>query len=227
MTDICPIKLYHGTSSIFLKSIKENGLGGVNVIKEWGIIDLAKEILPLVEESFPGHINLDSFRRMANQEITANGINFQHGDVYLSPSEQKAVEYTARKRWGSEIISYSLNYLEKLIAEENPVVVNHTFKRKYIEVYKLLNIYAAPLLIEVSEIPYNMLLDEQGNEVSAEKKSEIEKCLKEMPDCYQEILQCENFRLKCSLPVESLDLKMISVSSCGLGMEYNLYSLNF
>ena len=50
MHNICPVTLYHGTSSFFLDSILENGLGGVNIIKEWGVLDLVNEMYPYVAE---------------------------------------------------------------------------------------------------------------------------------------------------------------------------------
>lgn len=63
MSDICPVTLYHGTSSIFLPSILENGLGGINAVKEWGILELAREIFPYVEENFKDDYRFDSFKK--------------------------------------------------------------------------------------------------------------------------------------------------------------------
>lgn len=38
------IDLYPGTSTLFLDSIIGNGLGAVNPMKEWGILELAREV---------------------------------------------------------------------------------------------------------------------------------------------------------------------------------------
>ena len=43
------IPLYHGTSTLFVDSIANHGLGGMNPVKEWSLLELAKEVLLLSE----------------------------------------------------------------------------------------------------------------------------------------------------------------------------------
>ena len=44
------IPLFHGTSTIFLESIIENGLGGRNPIKDLNLFELANEVYTLSEK---------------------------------------------------------------------------------------------------------------------------------------------------------------------------------
>ena len=46
------VDLYHGTSTLFLDSIIENGLGGVNPVTEWNLIELCKEVYKLKNTEF-------------------------------------------------------------------------------------------------------------------------------------------------------------------------------
>ena len=43
------IPLYHGTPTLFVDSIANHGLGGMNPVKEWSLLELAKEVLLLSE----------------------------------------------------------------------------------------------------------------------------------------------------------------------------------
>ena len=44
------IPLFHGTTTIFLESIIENGLGGRNPIKDLNLFELANEVYTLSEK---------------------------------------------------------------------------------------------------------------------------------------------------------------------------------
>lgn len=81
------LSLYHGTSTIFLDGIIKYGLGGMNPISEWKVLELAKEINPLVQQHFTEQHKMDTdvFQRMVDQ--SCGYMNFQHGDAYLTPSQ--------------------------------------------------------------------------------------------------------------------------------------------
>ena len=105
MSKIYPFPLYHGTSSIFLSSILETGLGGKNIVKELKVQDLAKEMLPFVIENFGKNepilkitSEIESFKRMA-QDIESD--SFQYGEVYATASLSLAYDYATSSLWGS------------------------------------------------------------------------------------------------------------------------------
>jgi hypothetical protein len=37
--------LYHGTTNLFIDSIKDHGLGGRNLVEEWNLIAIYRELL--------------------------------------------------------------------------------------------------------------------------------------------------------------------------------------
>lgn len=51
-------------------------------------------------------------------EQRSAAMNFQHGETYLSPSRLTAIRYAANKRYGSELLSYTLYFLNELIRLE-------------------------------------------------------------------------------------------------------------
>jgi len=115
-TELFPIPLYHGTSTLFLKDILELGLGGKNPLKEWRVLEFAEKIWPLVENSLADDVQLaqkiQTFGKMVEQ--TSGEMNFQHGDTYLTPEASTAMRYAINKRYGSELLTYTLDFLCKL-----------------------------------------------------------------------------------------------------------------
>ena len=227
MHNICPVTLYHGTSSIFLPSILENGLGGINAVKEWGILDLAREIFPYVEENFKDDYRFDSFKKMVKQEVYSIAQNYQHGDVYTSVSRKLSVEYTAKKRWGSEILTYTLEYLQKLI-DINYKNVRGEMYHKYQNLYGFLRIYSSPLLVEIRGLSYDNLLNEDGSPVDSKTKNDLQEistyCSKNSSD---EILPRINFRLKKVVDKENIRVSLINVKKRSSNSidNYELYQL--
>ena len=103
------IPLYHGTSTLFLDSVVKHGLGGINPMKDWNVLELAKEILILSEkhltmsETFSAHHT--PLRKMTEQE--AGTINWQHGDTYVFPAKQTAIRYATSKRLAVDRIDWT------------------------------------------------------------------------------------------------------------------------
>ena len=127
------IDLYHGTSTLFLDSIVENGLGGINPIAEWKILDLCKEVYGLSEQHLTEtelfQKSAYSLKLMAEQ-TNNGGFNYQHGDCYLSPSMQTAARYAIDMEYGSEILSYTMMFLKELINRDIQGVKSDLY-RKY------------------------------------------------------------------------------------------------
>lgn len=166
LPDDFEVPLYHGTSSLSLNGILEHGLGGWNPIHEWRVIEFAKELLPYVHQSLGADkrwmVKISSFDRMANQLCA--GMNFQHGNVYLSPSRSQAIGYTISKRWGSELLSYSLDFLDELVRREAPGVCDGLYQR-WKHMFKLLNVHAAPVLVEIRGLTEKDLVLERSEPV--------------------------------------------------------------
>ena len=226
---VLAIPLYHGTSSLFLDSICKHGLGAKNPIEDWKILELARDILPLCEahlQDFETYqVRSLSFRNMVEQKITAGGFNFQHGDTYLSPSRQTAVNYAAHNRCGSELITHTIDLLKELGRRNIPDFKTKLFK-KHPEGFRLLDIDPAPILIEANCIPTASLKSEHGDD-GTKNLERLQEYAQMEPEVGDALKQQLNFRL--SSPISSKDLKIwfvnvIQQKAWGFP-DYSLYRL--
>lgn len=224
--DTLPIPLYHGTSTLFLNTITKFGLGGHNPLTEWRVLEFAKTIYPLVEKQFANlpdwMVKAQSFKWMVEQRSSA--MNFQHGGTYLSPSPITAVRYATHKRYGSELLTYTLDFLAELVRLEVKGVCDELY-RAYPQIFELLDISPAPMLIQVENVPPATLLAENGGDARPVLER-IYDVLHNSPD-FRELLQQENCRLKRPLPAENLKVWLINVNRCDpVCPEYSLHLLS-
>jgi hypothetical protein len=208
------VPLYHGTSTLFLAPIIEGGLGAQDVIAQWRVLELARHIHPLVEAHLAGEnrwmLEAQSFGWMCEQR-TSN-FNFQHGHAYLSPSEQTAIGYAVKKRYGSELLSYTLVLLEELI-RRGLVERDGDISREFSEAFYLLRRNFAPMLIEVADLAVESLLDEHGDnpQSNLDLMAHVRAHEAEIADV---LLQQTNFRLVQVAPLSSLTFWLLDF---GLG----------
>lgn len=124
-------KLYHVTNFEFLPSIKKNGLGARNPIKENNLLEILKYLFELCELRIPNEKIVEEYRVvtqiMINQsnQIVQNPFtskyikpNFLHGDLYLNSSEERAINFAVRTKYGSEILTRVLFYMKVLDLHE-------------------------------------------------------------------------------------------------------------
>lgn len=226
-TEQLPIPLYHGTSSLFLGSIIKFGLGGRNPIADWKVLEFAKTILPLVEEHLAHRddfkVKVGSFRFMVEQKSEA--MNFQHGDTYLSPAASTAVRYAVNERYGSELLTYTLDFLEEL-RRQKINGVSDTLYQRYPHIFEKLDISPAPLLIRIDGVPASALLAEDGSDAAATLK-QVYDTIQSSPHDIDVLLQQHNFRLCRPVVIGGLRLWFIDVTRWNAFMpEYALYPLS-
>ena len=203
--------LYHGTSTLFLESIAQHGLGGWDPIKEWRVLECLRKVLPIAErhagrsEIIRSHIG--NARSMAEQ-VNA-GLNFQHGSVYLSPSKETAVRYACGKKKGSELISRTVLLIEELVRLDVSEVKTDLYQ-EFPEVFHLQDIDAAPVLICIPQLNSDKLLSERG-ESPDHNLARIQELQVRMPDSWEHICQQLNFRLTQSIPADELSVSLIAV----------------
>lgn len=223
------VDLFHGTSSLFLDSIIQNGLGGINPVKELNLLDLSKEVCDLSEihlqETNLYEKSSYSFKLMVEQSSNSSrSFNFQHGDSYLSPTKQTAARYAINKEYGSEILTYTLNFLKELLNKEIPYVKTDLFQR-FPKIFGLINSRPSPILIQVKNVKVSSLLSEHGEDPKL-NLAEMQEMLDISKKMYDLGTQQTNFRL--TEPVASCDLKywLINVQKWNpLQPEYNLYEI--
>jgi hypothetical protein len=219
MREYLSYPLYHGTSSLFLDSILTNGLAGINPVIDWKVIDLAAEVLRIYKDNLSSNEDfLYLFEKMVRQE--GGRFNMQHGDTYLSASIYTAAKYAANSRFGSELLTQTMLYLEKLISKEVPGL--DELSPQFDQLTSLISTNPSPILIEVSDISSVDLIAEDGGDPT-ENLELVEKALNQRDPLAQIHIQQCNFRLREKIPVERLKFYMVTEPE---QPEYKLYKLN-
>ena len=162
-TSSISVPLYHGTSTLFLEDILTHGLGAKDPLTELNLFQFIADLHPLIEAHLSGTTmyrnKTPGLVRMMAQ--SSGGLNYQHGESYLSTSKDTAIGYTVNKSHGSELLSYALNFLQELVNLKLPAV-NKDLYQKYKQVFALLDISPAPILIQADGVPTSSLLTEGG-----------------------------------------------------------------
>lgn len=221
------VDLYHGTSTLFLDSIIKNGLGGVNPVNEWNLVSLCIEVCELSEKHLkdtPLYLkSYISLKKMAEQS-NAGSLNFQHGDTYLTPAQQTAINYAINKRYGSEMLTYTIDFLTELINRDIKYVIQELSK-KYKQVFGLVKTNPSPILIKVKNVNISSLRNEHGNDPS-DNLNFLNDAFVNFNDSFELMGQQTNFRLTTSVNTSALELHLINVQRLGFGNpQYNLYRI--
>ena len=207
-----PLSLYHGTSTIFLEGIIASGLGGRNPIREWKVLEAASEIQPLVREHLASDPDWMAKAHTYDSLVAQRsaGWNFQHGDSYLTPSPGTAIRYAANDRYGSEILSCTLDLLQELLRRKAPGVADGLI-RKFPLLFDLVDISCAPVLVRVSAVNADELAAEDGGDPGPVLNF-ILSTLQDHPESADVLLQQSNFRLRRAVPLSRLALWLVVVS---------------
>lgn len=210
-----PFPLYHGTSTLFLKDILEYGLGGKNPLADLNFYDFSKEISPLIEEHLAKEdehmARTYSFFNMVSQRkaVHENAWNWTHGATFLSPSEKTAARYSLSNPHGSEFLSYGVEFLRELVRRNIPGVADSLYQ-SYPQIFNLLDISPAPIIIEVHQCSSNVLLTEQGDAPDDRVYSLLNRVNNDLKKL--EVLgQQDNFYLKS--PIQSAQFKIWLVNT--------------
>lgn len=202
-----PFSLYHGTSTVFLKSIIENGLGGVNPIHEWNVLELAEKVFELskehLEDYTPFRNRRNSFENMVYQRT--GGMNWQHGETYLSSTISKATSYASSNWMGSELLTTTADFLKELTKRNIPEAVNKLYK-EHPEVFKLLETSPSAILIEIPGLLLENLKSENGGDVLEDLEY-----INNDQNLGKEDLIFKNFRLTKKIEPEALKIYMVNV----------------
>lgn len=197
---------FHGTSTLFLNSILETGLGTINPNIQHNNLVLLEYIFELCElnlKNFEKYSPLirDTTLAMVKQTkliIQIDGeekeLNFKHQGIYVALSEARAIVYAVKNKLGSEILQRChllIGFLkEKKVDFEIP---------KKLDYYNILNINLQglkPIVLKIEYINDDDLIQENDYEA----KEFLIKLRKIMPflsekDKYEQ-LQYFNFRIK-------------------------------
>ncbi|WP_461636927.1 hypothetical protein [Labilibaculum euxinus] len=215
-------KYYHGTSSIFLNSIKETGLGGINPNFEYRNLDVLRFLYKEAENTLLDNSDYLKIRTttqaMAQQGmvdlIQSNGEKqrcfFRHDGIYIALSIMRAIVYANQNKYGSEIVC-RCEILYYLLKEKNkdikiPDDIN------LFRIDKLSEIQHEPIIIEVSNVNDYDLRKEDGKTA----KEALDFLRNTFPyisteDRFEFEQHC-NFELLKPIPVENLKFYKLSTS---------------
>jgi hypothetical protein len=162
---VLKIPLYHGTSQFFVNMIMKKGLGAIDIVDDWHLVDLLKELLSLANQ----HSAIDEFdsmiyQQVIDQNITAGGFNWRHGSVYVSAAKSDAYRY-AQKKKGSEILTM-VDELREIVEDQIELDISDIVTR-YPNAFEALKGVHMPAIIRISNAPIFYLRTESGDDPSS------------------------------------------------------------
>jgi hypothetical protein len=219
--------LYHGTSTLFLDGIVTSGLGRINPIQEHLVLEAAIEVRELAEKNLvdwlPYKNRKGSFSNMTAQKT--GRWNWQHGDTYLSPAIDTAVRYAIDKRYGSELLTYTLDFIQELVRREVSEVTSGLYQ-KYPDLFGWLDTCPSPLLVVARDTPIGSLITEGGG-APITQLNQLEELLFDGAEMFQTLSQQINFRLTTPLPTAQLEFYLINIQEWRpIGSRFNLYRID-
>lgn len=202
------IPLHHGTSSLFLSSIREHGLGGINLIEQLKVREFFAEIFKICEVVLAGDTEWETCKfvpeLLRDQVSNGDSANYQHGDTYLTPSRASAVGYALTNRFGSELIS-NAHRLLTLVQKRRPEqlggcgIVNHPLMELFAADHK-------PVVLKIYNMPISVLSSEGGD--SPEKSLDYLKAM--LPFINESgVVINTNYRLLCPIPFTECEVEYI------------------
>ena len=194
----CPLPLYHGTSTLFVDSIKEFGLGGKDIIQEGKVLEFARKIFPLVNDNLPKDWVFCAFKDMVEQTPL-----YQHGQVYLSLSYDYCTYFTLNRKFGSELITYSLKFYENLLAKN---IVSPDLLNDYPYLKEVKDLKPEPVVVKIKDVDWDNLLKVDGSALTIEFIEYIQSILEQDDPIVKEGLQrAYRFRFKNPVPSDEIE----------------------
>lgn len=222
-------KYYHGTSTIFIDSIKRTGLGAINPNTDWKTLDLLKYLSTIVKEHIPNSTYYKNNEQSISAIINQNNVEFrlpsgiihkfcfQHKNIYIALSSARAVTHATINKYGSEILEICVNLYNEILE------INRTFQipseLNIISIEDLSKQKPEPVIIEISNVSDNDLMKEDG-EIAIETLDILRNTLPFMTEKQRfECLQYYNFELL--RPILPKDLIFYKLKTNGFPGNYN------
>ena len=203
--DVVPFPLYHGTSGHYLSAFKPgcppadwpHKDAALRLLRDaWDVLSLRRHQVPNdVSESLEWNVRYDEVPYMAKSivEQSSRGANWQHGELYLSPSAAASVKYgCSGARYGGELLTYCKKSIDAL------ETVDYDLAKELSAAAKGLNEFLQgtehpPILVEFNEVR----VDELSTEIAGEDVRERLRLLTDATDksVLRFLGQQTNFRL--------------------------------
>lgn len=153
------IPLFHATSTAFLPSILEHGLGRIDIAVDYRALELFELLVDLVETHLPdyGAYYIEQMKLILRQE---QGTQWRHGGAFLTPSMSRAVKYAVNSH-GSELLSIIHGVYEDVIKY---VPGTEGIIDEFKDIKQIFALEHRPLLLVVDDVEMKNIRGEDGNE---------------------------------------------------------------
>lgn len=206
---------YHGTNTVFIDYIVKYGLGGYDIVRDSKGIELLSKLDRLAENRAPKKY-MDFASGMLRLSVTGillqtpgDFMNWQHGDVYITPSLPRALRYAVENVFGSELFTFIYNIYNFLT--EHEIYEARDMLSDYLIVKEIISKNGNPIVIEISNLSETDLLTEGG--------ADSKRVLNKLQDLSRQHLELENdyldnfgFRLNKTIPYDQLIIHPIKKS---------------
>jgi hypothetical protein len=208
------IKYYHGTSTIFLESIRKNGLGAINPNIDFNNLKVLSYLKDKCERHLIDNKDYEKIRAttiaMAKQsylpikDIDGNThiMNYQHDGIYVSMSRLRAAIYVVTNKYGSEILARCIDLLKLLKNANIDIAIPDEINQ--FNIIQYIDYDVKPIVIEVKNLLDKDLLLENGGSAT-EQLNFIRAKLPSMREEFKFVfLQSCNFRILKPISPENL-----------------------
>ncbi len=216
------IPLYHGTSELFIDSIRDHGLGARNPLKDWRVLPFFRDVLTVADRHLSQNDEWQAeqwyLKEMAEQKASRL-TSWRHGSTFLSPSQLTAVRYAVSNPFGSELLSHAIKYFAKISTTPE----GQELRRRHGFLAGLAGSAYRPILVELSTTPVDSLEGEQGQAASAVIENLVSTATGRGPELCSVMWQQFNFRATKPLSKRAHRLYVIDVeSNDGWSLKYKL-----
>lgn len=202
-------KFYHGTSTIFLDSIRKTGLGAINPnldLKNLEVLTFLYKLVKLKNVQDPELLIWDDSIRatIAQTDLIVNGqpLNYRHDGIYVALSKHRAAMYGCLNKYGSEVLEKCIVLLEILNRNGVKVVIPSEIDLFDVKAYVSSNPKA--VMVELLDIADEDLEKEDGK-TALEALDFLRKAIPTLSEKQKfEFLQFCNFKILKTVPPEKL-----------------------
>ena len=198
-------RFFHGTSKIFLNSIVEFGLGGINPNYKYKNLDLLRFLTQEAEKKALKNEKYIHLRKavlaMSEQGfsniILPNGqkfkTNYRHDGIYVGVTKGRALTYACLNKYGSEILEHCILLYQILKSVDENFKLPNALNLFQIEKY--IGMEHKPILIELTNINDSEVETENG-ENGSEKLNHLRNLLPNLKNHEKDIMMSySNFKL--------------------------------
>lgn len=165
-------KFYHGTSTVFLQSIKTHGLGKINPSIDYNNLEVLEFLYKQAEENLLHIAEYQVIRKPVAatvyqtnlQLIRVDGsvecLNYRHDGIYVALSRERAVIHACLNKLGSEVLEFIVTLLKLFRSNNINVTIPESINLFRVEHY--LNASPKPIMIEVLKISEDDMEKEDG-----------------------------------------------------------------